>query len=1054
MPSPEQRDRGSTSYFSGNLDSPFLQEEIFVTGTETEREGDLARLEVETPFQTAFEEGLTSLRPEAPEEEFAGEDQWRGEEDFATGEAQSQNEEVLSEPQYEDDTSYSEGEEEAIPEETAAPEEEPLISEEEWIEPEEEESVYPLEEAAYGEEESQLDEQSFIEPEQEDVDRQIPEAEKAAGIPAGREEITKVPLLRRHRGTGPDLILSWNDMAAQPQSVDVVVHLHGYSLSAGKLLNIARDIIPRSGLDWSDPEGHDRTTRRSRPTLALLPRGNFFGGKTNRGYSFPALVTETGLLQLIDFGLGHLARHIGATSLARGRLIITAHSGGGAALLRILRHNDPHEVQVFDGLYQDPAELVRWAKERIERDLKALDSGAESVERYMPQRGGSLCVLFRPGTATQRYSLTVHDALNAAIPSGSALNRCYRVEETAVGHVLIPRRYGWRLLANAAAELPGASRPRRTKATELYFEEEALTKLVFPSGESLSVLTGLPEGKEQDYWDPTGSGNPLLDTGAAHKNKKLSANFTVRELTTSGGVSADAARIDPKLVESLQRLRDHLGKNVRITSGYRSWKRNKQVYAGRKNPDGTPKKPTLSQHCGGRAADITVTGMNGLEIGKAAIDACGPNVGVGLGNTFAHIDVRGYAVAWNYGGVKDSWVAEVKRYQQAKGGARKPPAPAVAKPSQPSVVSPAAELVRFAQRVLNAAEREQLDDDGDLGRLTRAALERFRRKYNLGAGGILDAKTELALAQRALEEIAQQSLFARPGLRDASTDEALAAFKADRGLGSDPTLNAATRAALADALLRRKALSSAPPARASVPKASAPSSEPGEMPSRLGTLVFRPDTQPRFRYEFTPEDLLWTARLISGEAGARDDLENRAVIAAMLNRFAIFTHRVYPKFSSFLRAYSTPLQPVLLNKNVAQHYMNDPRFRRLGGTYEGTNIPRGQLQHHLDLQKTPWNRLRPLACKIAQEALTGQMPDTRIGIASEFASTWILYGRRVGAKNRTDVGWRDYTQKFKRDKRWRWIGDKPNLDQKRNAFFIDPRAVNLPPDSVRVVAPV
>jgi uncharacterized protein YcbK (DUF882 family) len=199
------------------------------------------------------------------------------------------------------------------------------------------------------------------------------------------------------------------------------------------------------------------------------------------------------------------------------------------------------------------------------------------------------------------------------------------------------------------------------------------TEVVFPSGESLRVVTGFPEGEQEDYWDPSGSGNPLLDTGPAQRQKKLSASFTVGELTTSGGVSADVARIDPKLVECLQQLRDYVRKAVTITSGYRSWKRNKQVYAGRKNPDGTPKTPTLSQHCGGRAADIKISGMNGLEISKAVVEACGPNIGVGLGNTFAHVDVRGFAAAWNYGGVKDSWVSEIKRYQKEKGNTRTSP---------------------------------------------------------------------------------------------------------------------------------------------------------------------------------------------------------------------------------------------------------------------------------------------------------------------------------------------------------------------------------------------
>lgn len=228
------------------------------------------------------------------------------------------------------------------------------------------------------------------------------------------------------------------------------------------------------------------------------------------------------------------------------------------------------------------------------------------------------------------------------------------------------------------------------------------SQVVFPSGVALRVLAGLPEGKHEDYWDPSGSDNPLLDTGPDHKDKKLSPNFSVRELTTSRGRSADIARIDPEFVRCLQNLRDHVGKAVKITSGYRSWKRNKEVYAGRKNDDGTPKKPTLSQHCGGRAADIKIAGMNGLEIGKAAIEVCGPNIGVGLGRNFAHIDIRGYSAAWNYGGAKRSWVAEIKRLQKERGGTRKRPSGASRPRSWPSA-SPA--QVRLSPNVIAAIEQ-------------------------------------------------------------------------------------------------------------------------------------------------------------------------------------------------------------------------------------------------------------------------------------------------------------------------------------------------------------
>jgi hypothetical protein len=40
--------------------------------------------------------------------------------------------------------------------------------------------------------------------------------------------------------------------------------------------------------------------------------------------------------------------------------------------------------------------------------------------------------------------------------------------------------------------------------------------------------------------------------------------------------------------------------------------------------------------------------MTGLEIAKLAIDTCGPNIAVGVANTYAHVDVRGEWARWTY----------------------------------------------------------------------------------------------------------------------------------------------------------------------------------------------------------------------------------------------------------------------------------------------------------------------------------------------------------------------------------------------------------------------
>ena len=115
-----------------------------------------------------------------------------------------------------------------------------------------------------------------------------------------------------------------------------------------------------------------------------------------------------------------------------------------------------------------PKRLIRWARRRIARDQSALAGGTTPVERYMAEQGGAVRVLYGAGTA--HHSGPVAEALKA-IPAGSPLRRWYRVERTATGHVQIPPVYGWRLLANAGADLPGVppavARPRPGHGREI-----------------------------------------------------------------------------------------------------------------------------------------------------------------------------------------------------------------------------------------------------------------------------------------------------------------------------------------------------------------------------------------------------------------------------------------------------------------------------------------------------------------------------------------------------------------------------------------------------------
>ena len=116
----------------------------------------------------------------------------------------------------------------------------------------------------------------------------------------------------------------------------------------------------------------------------------------------------------------------------------------------------------------------------------------------------------------------------------------------------------------------------------------------------------------------------------------------------------------------------------------------------------------------------------------------------------------------------------------------------------------------------------------------------------------------------------------------------------------------------------------------------------------------------------TADDVLWLARFIKGEAGGRDDPDSRAVAWAMFNKYALYAHKRWRTFAAFLRAYSTTLQPHLVNpaavERAIQYSRENPRkfkwvqwgtfpYRGDVRNYQGQQIPKGQLQHHLDLQR-------------------------------------------------------------------------------------------------------
>ncbi len=294
------------------------------------------------------------------------------------------------------------------------------------------------------------------------------EAEQAAPteltIASGRLELANTPLLTAHRGTQPDLILRWNDMT-DATGVDIVAHFHGYSRDREQMSLRRKELY--SGLDFSNPDDRsDTQPGRTVPTLCILPRGSYTGdvpGANSERYTFPALVTSGGIRDLIAYSLVQFESTTGArTDLSTRRLILTAHSGGGAALMGALANNTPDEIHVFDALYDDASPLVSWVQARIAAEIQAWTSGKARAD-------GGLCVLY--GSGTRKQSVRVHraiqNALAAAAPDARpVLQSAYRILRTSESHGTIPRRYGWQLLADITQPLSAVTAAESVESPE------------------------------------------------------------------------------------------------------------------------------------------------------------------------------------------------------------------------------------------------------------------------------------------------------------------------------------------------------------------------------------------------------------------------------------------------------------------------------------------------------------------------------------------------------------------------------------------------------------
>jgi hypothetical protein len=256
-------------------------------------------------------------------------------------------------------------------------------------------------------------------------------------VAPGEAYLHDTPVLLPHRGTQPDLYLCWNAIPPGAATLDIVIHLHGFSREGGNMP--LPEKVAQAGLDLGD---------RCRPTLALVPRGNWL---RYSWYDFPALLGG-GIDRLVDYGVERFSA-ASASAPAIDRLVLTAHSGGGMPALDAIAgaRRRPDEFFVFDGLYgRDPAagnplqglEVVDgWLAERLAGEL--VRPGALRVV-YIEQQTG---LFSRRVQALIERRLAAFDRVVAG-----ALQRRYRAERSGVPHARIARTCHKALLADAGAE--------------------------------------------------------------------------------------------------------------------------------------------------------------------------------------------------------------------------------------------------------------------------------------------------------------------------------------------------------------------------------------------------------------------------------------------------------------------------------------------------------------------------------------------------------------------------------------------------------------------------
>lgn len=221
------------------------------------------------------------------------------------------------------------------------------------------------------------------------------------------------------------------------------------------------------------------------------------------------------------------------------------------------------------------------------------------------------------------------------------------------------------------------------------------------------------------------------------KKTQLSTHFVSTEFDCRGNDCCSTTIIDPQLVTYLEKIREHFGKPITISSGYRCATHNKNVGGA-----------TGSRHSKGDAADIVVSGITPAEVAKYA-ESIGV-LGIGLYETnndghFVHIDTRTY---------KSFWYGQAQATRTTFGGGSTTTSIGAAIKDYYTIGDSGDEVKEIQEMLLalgytltNKASDKTKGADGVYGQLTRKAVIDFQRKVGLSVDGLAGPATIKALKE-------------------------------------------------------------------------------------------------------------------------------------------------------------------------------------------------------------------------------------------------------------------------------------------------------------------